>query len=157
MGQLCGKRKATKEESKPTKEKRDLHVPILTEYYNFREFLKGEDRKRGTKDYIQMLDYFEIFKDVRDASTVVTLTDGQKKKLEENEFFLFKTTEVDKLDSESFIYNLQDIPQEKSEVISELLQMKEDESVRSDSALAGWLFDRVLTNLKTQLHNFRRR
>ena len=57
-----------------------------------------------------MLDYFEIFKDVRDAST---LTDGQKKKLEENEFFLFKTTEVDQLNPESFIYNLQDI-QEKA-------------------------------------------
>ena len=57
-----------------------------------------------------MLDYFEIFKDVRDAST---LTDGQKKKLEENEFFLFNTTEVDQLNPKSFIYNLQDI-QEKA-------------------------------------------
>ena len=62
-----------------------------------------------------MLDYFEIFKDVRDAST---LTDGQKKKLEENEFFLFNTTEVDQLNPKSFIYNLQDIPPVKEKAMT---------------------------------------
>ena len=54
-----------------------------------------------------MLDFFEIFKDVKDAEKDRTLTDDQKRqKLVENDFFLFGATDVSTLGSSSFIHNL---------------------------------------------------